>query len=169
MATYPKRSLLVVASENYLAAIADDLRQGVASLADPDSLSIVCAGARSIDGLDRNLVPCDARLQAATGGALRSLNTRLANKILRESRQPPTASSLSKRYRKLLSEQPPLNMYDRQPMSDDEVKKFIRQKLAIEPSLCHTPLLRMLRDNDNACEQKRFASLYTEVLESLNG
>ena len=89
MATYPKRSLLVVASENYLAAIADDLRQGVDNLADPDSLSIVCAGARSIDGLDRNLVPCDARLQAATGGARRSLNTRLAHKILRESRQPP--------------------------------------------------------------------------------
>lgn len=169
MATYPKRSLLVVASENYLAAIADDLRQGVDSLADPDSLSIVCAGARSIDGLDRNLVPCDARLQAATGGARRSLNTRLANKILRESRQPPTASSLTKRYRKLLSEQPPLARYDRQPMSDDEVKKFIRQQLKVEPSLRHTPLLRMLRDNDNACEQKRFASLYTEVVESLNG
>jgi len=135
----------------------------------PDSLSIVCSGARSLDGLDRNLVPCDARLQAATGGARRSLNTRLAHKILRESRQPPTASSLSKRYRKLLNEQPPLTRYDRQPMSDDEVKKFILQQLKFEPSLRHTPLLRMLRDNDNACEQKRFASLYTEVLESLNG
>ena len=169
MATYPKRSLLVVASENYLAAIADDLRQGVDSLADPDSLSIVCSGARSLDGLDRNLIPCDARLQAATGGARRSLNTRLAHKILRESRQPPTASSLTKRYRKLLNEQPPLAMYYRQPMSDDQVKKFILQQLKIEPSLRHTPLLRMLRDNDNACEQKRFASLYIEVVESLNG
>ncbi|MCA9125656.1 MAG: hypothetical protein KDB22_01180 [Planctomycetales bacterium] len=169
MATYPKRSLLVVASETYLRAIADDIRAGLPSLSDPDQLSIVCSGANSLEGLDSNLVPCDARLQAVTGGARRSLNTRLANKILRESRLPPRASTLAVRYRKLLKEQPELEKFDRKPLSDEQVRRFIRQKLRADDSLRHTPLLRMLRNDNKACEQKRFAALFYEVMEELNG
>jgi len=169
MATYPQRSTLIVASETYLRAIADDLRQGVNHLRDPDQLAIVCSGARSLEGLDANLVPCDARLQAATGGARRSLNTRLANKILRESRQPPRASTLAVRYRKLLQQQPELEKYDRQPMTDEQVREFIRGKLQVNHSLRHTPLLRMLRTENKACEQKRFASLFNEVTEGIDG
>ena len=169
MATYPKRSLLVVASENYLAAIADDVRQGLHHLADPDQLSIICSGARSLAGLESNLLPCDARMQATTGGARRSLNTRLARRILQESRLPPRASSLAKRYRKLLEAQPPIEQYNREPLNDQQVKKFIRQHLQADSSYRHTPLLRMLRDANKACEQKRFASLFNEVSEELNG
>lgn len=169
MATYPKRSTLIVASETYLRAIADDVREGVGHLRDPDQLAIVYSGAKSLDGLDENLVPCDARLQAATGGARRSLNTRLANKILRESRQPPRASTLAVRYRKLLKQQPELEKYDRKPLTDDQVRRFIRQKLRSDDSLRHTPLLRMLRNENKACEQKRFASLFNEVMEEING
>lgn len=169
MATYPKRSLLVVASETYLRAISDDLRDGLANLNDPDQLSIVCSGAKSLDGLDDNLVPCDARLQAVTGGARRSLNTRLANKILRESRLPPRASTLTVRYRKLLNQQPALDKYNRKPLSDDHVRQFIRKKLGNDDSLRYTPLLRMLRNDNKACEQKRFVSLFKEVMEELNG
>lgn len=169
MATYPKRSTLIVASETYLRAIADDVREGVGHLRDPDQLAIVCSGAKSLDGLDENLVPCDARLQAATGGARRSLNTRLANKILRESRQPPRASTLAVRYRKLLKQQPELEKYDRKPLTDDQVRRFIRQKLRSDDSLRHTPLLRILRNENKACEQKRFASLFNEVMEEING
>ena len=169
MATYPKRSLLVCASGTYLRAIADDLREGLPHLSDPDQLSIVCSGAKSLEDLDKNLVPCDARMQAVTGGARRSLNTRLANKILRESRVPPRASTLATRYRKLLSQQPELEKYDRRPLSDDQVRGFIRKRLAKDDSLRHTPLLRMLRDDNKACEQKRFASIFKEVMEELDG
>ena len=169
MSTYPKRSILVVASDTYLRAIADDLREGLPNLAEPDQLSIICAGVKSLNGLESNLVPCDARMQAATGGARRSLNTRLANKILRESRVPPRSTSLAKRYRKLLAQQPPIEKYDRRPMTDDQVKRFIRQQLRIDNSLRHTPLLRMLRESDKACEQKRFSSLYKQVRDELDG
>lgn len=169
MATYPKRSLLVVASKTYLSAIADDLRNGLSHLSDPDQLSIVCSGIQLLDGLNSNLVPCDARMQATTGGARRSLNTRLARKILQESRLPPRASNLTKRYRKLLEEQPPIKQYDRHPLTDEQVKQFIRGQLRVDRSYRHTPLLRRLRTANKACEQKRFASLYNEVLEDLNG
>jgi hypothetical protein len=169
MAAYPKRSFLVVASDNYMRAIADDLRDGVSHLAESDQLSIVSAGVKSLDGLDQNLVPCDARMQTTLGGARRSLNTRLAAKIIRESRKPPCATSLKKRYQKLLSEQPPLEKYNRQQLSNDEVKAFIRKQLRVSPNSQHSPLLRLLRDADMACEQKRFANLYKEVVEALNG
>ncbi len=72
MAEYPKRSLLVVASDTYMRAIADDLRDGVSHLEESDQLAIVCAGVKSLEGLDQNLVPCDARMQTALGGARRS-------------------------------------------------------------------------------------------------
>jgi hypothetical protein len=147
----------------------NDLKRGVSQLNDPDLLSIVSSGIRSIDGLDANLVPCDARLQALMGGARRSLNTRLAATILRDSRRPPRASELSRKYGRLLEEQPPLEKFDRQPMSDEDIKAFIRTKLRSNSSLRHTPLLRMLRDSDKACEQKRFAMLYREVVEGIDG
>lgn len=169
MATYPKRSLIVVASETYLRAIADDLREGVQHLSDLDQLSIISAGVKKLDDLEGNLIPCDARLQSMTGGARRSLNTRLTKKILRESRVAPRASTLSKRYRKLLTEQPPIEKYNRCPISDEQVKRFIRQQLRIDKSLQHTPLLRMLRKTEKACEQKRFASLYKQVKDELYG
>lgn len=169
MATYPKRSTLVVASNTYLKAIVGDLREGVDHLADPDQLSIVCAGTQKLDGLDANLVPCDARLQAATGGARRSLNTRLGKKILSESRLPPKASTLTRRYRELLKQQPAIATYDRRPMNDDDVKQFILKQLLSNPELCHSPLLRRLRDQNKACEQKRFAALYREVREQFDG
>ena len=169
MATYPNRSMLMVASDNYMRAIADDLRNGVSHLAQSDQLAIVCAGVKGIDGLEQNLVPCDARMQGALGGARRSLNTRMAAKIIRESRQPPSATNLRMRYQKLLSEQPPIQKYNRQQLSDDEVKAFIQKHLRSSPDLQHSPLLRVLRDSNMACEQKRFANLYREVVEASNG
>jgi len=169
MAAYPDRSMVVAASETYLRAIADDLRAGLPQLKACDQLSIICAGVQSLPGLEGNLIPCDARMQAATGGARRSLNTRLVNKILREARVPPRADSLTKRFTRLLAEQPPIKQYDRAPMTDQQVKRFIFRQLATDRSKRHTPLLRMFREAGNACEQKRFASLYQQVRSEIDG
>jgi len=169
IATYPRRSYLVVTSETYMRAIVHDLREGVRHLADPDQLAIVCAGMKRIDGLDQHLVPCDARMQGALGGARRSLNTRLAAKIIRESQQPPHAKSLMKQYQRFLGQQPPIAKYNRQPLSDEEIKQFIRKQLEIDGNAKHTPMLRLLRQSQMACEQKRFAVLYREAMEAFNG
>lgn len=160
----PNRSMLVVASENYMRAIVDDLRAGLSYFNDPSQLSIVSAGAKSIDGLDDNLVPCDARLQTVVGGARRSLNTRLAAKILKDSRVPPTVTALRKHYQKLLNAQPAIPKYERLQLSDAQVRAFIRRTLRTNSDLSHSPMLRILRDSNMACEQKRFASLYREVV-----
>ena len=168
-AEFPKRSMLVVASENYLKAVSGDLQGAVAELADPDLLSIVSAGTKSLNGLSEHLLPCDARFQAMVNGARRSLNTRLASKILSESRAIPRRSSLAKRLQKLLAEQPELPVYDRSPMTDAELRQFILAAFRREADPRHTPLLRKLRAGGNACEQSRFRRLFEEISEETHG
>ena len=168
-AAYPRRAMLVVASETYLKAVASDLLDAVGELSDSDLLSIVSAGSKRLPGLDDHLIPCDARLQPLVQGARRSLNTRVAGKILSEARVAPRKSTVARKFRKLLAEQPEIQKYDRSPMSDDEVREFIVVQLRRNANLCHTPLLRELRKSGRACEQSRFSGLYREVKEQLNG
>lgn len=161
--------MLVVASETYLKAIAADLRDAVVELSDPDLLSIVSAGSKTLDGLGEHLVPCDARLQKLVNGARRSLNTRVAGMILSEARRPPRRATLKRRLTRILSQQPDIQRYDRTPMSDREVRQFITSQLRNDRALTHTALLRRLRDSNHACEQKRFASLFRDVKERKYG
>ena len=74
-----------------------------------------------------------------------------------------------RRYRKLLAEQPAIPQYDRQPLSDASVRRFIVRQLAADGELTHSRLLRQLRDQNMACEQKRFARLYRETREEMHG
>ena len=57
--------------------------------------------------------------------------------------------------------------YDRKPLTDEEVKRFIRGKLRANPKARHSPLLRSLRESGQACEQKRFKNLFLEVQEEI--
>lgn len=169
-ANSPNAPLLVVASDNYLIAIEGDLQNAVGELRDPDLLSIFSAGCKSLNGLDEHLIPYDARLQHVVGGALRSLNMRVARKAIAESRRSlPTLPVLQRKFRRLVREQPDLERIEREPMTDAAVKRFILQELRKQSDACHTPLLRKLRDSGQACEQKRFAGLYREVREQADG
>jgi hypothetical protein len=167
-AAYPHRSILVVASETYLKAVGKDLVAAIDELDSPELLSIVSAGSNHFPGLEDHLIPCDARLQPLVNGARRSLNTRIAHKIISEARKPPQRTQLVQKYAKLLAKQPDIPRYDRSPMSDEEIRHFIVLQLENE-QLSRTPLLRRLRDSGHACEQSRFASLYRKVQEQLNG
>ena len=62
---YPNSPLLIVASETYLYALAPDVRGAVWQFADPEYLAIISAGTKSLDGLTKHLVPCDARCVAS--------------------------------------------------------------------------------------------------------
>lgn len=166
---YPNRPMLVVASENYLKAISGDLSGAASELADPDLLSIVSAGTKQLNGLSEHLLPCDARFQAMVSGARRSLNTRLASKIVSEARALPSRSNLTRRLKKSLAEQPDLPRIDRRPMTDTEARRFIAAAINRDETICHTPLLRQLREDGRACEQSRFRRLFEEVHEETHG
>ncbi len=164
----PKAPLIVVASPVYLAAMRADLDAAVIRLANSDLLTIISAGVTDIGSLQRNVLPCDGRLQAVLGGALMSLNVRVARRLLESPvRWPLRCSQAATIFNALLQECPELVRYDRSPMSDTEVREFIHQHLMLDPSQRHSPLLRRLRDDGNACEQKRFRALFQETLEAI--
>jgi hypothetical protein len=166
----PQAPLLVVASEIYLVAIRDDLAKAARRFEDSDLLSIISAGTRSLNGLTDNLIPCDARLQSTVGGVRRSLNVRLARLALEKSRRSrPTRPVLRKQFTRLLATAPELMKYDRQPMRDGEIIQFLKSSLRVDPTACHTPLLRELRASGHACEQSRFRSLFQMVQTAQNG
>jgi hypothetical protein len=61
-----------------------------------------------------------------------------------------------------MSEKP--EKYDRKPMTDEAVKAFVRTEVQLHPEYSRTRLHRLLRESGMACEQKRFATLYAEIV-----
>ena len=169
-AEVPNAPLLVIASENYLRALQQDVLAAMTLLNNVELLSIFSAGCRSLDNLKEHLVPYDARMQHAVGGAMRSLNMRVAQLALANCRRsPPTYPVFRKELGRLMRQQPDVKRFNRIPLTDDDVRTYILKELREESTGCHTPLLRKLRDTGQACEQKRFAKLFHEVQEHLNG
>jgi hypothetical protein len=66
--------------------------------------------------------------------------------------------------RRLLSKQPPMEQYHRRVVTDEQVMKFIRLELNKNESPSRSLLLKKLRSSGRACEQSRFADLYTEMV-----
>ncbi len=167
---HPRSPLLVVASAVYLNALADDLREGLARLSDPDQLSIISAGSSSFEDLSQHLLPCDARLQPMVGGARQALNARLARfALLSLGGKSGTYSALCQVFSPLLASCAKCTTKQRPSLTDAQVKNYIRNRLKPMPSSRPTPVLKALREKGYACEQSRFASLFREVREELNG
>jgi hypothetical protein len=160
----PRTPIWVVASEIYLRAVADDLRNAVRCLADPDLLAIFSVGTATIAGLSDHLVPGDARFQTLLGGARRSLNIRLARMaMLKAHGGSPRLSALKPSFDMQLAGLPKPKHVSRIAMSDDAVRDYIREELRKNPRTRYTPLLRRLRDDGCACEHRRFATLFAEL------
>lgn len=163
----PAATLLVLASADYLKAMHGDLLEARAALSDPARLLVVTRPGALAGALAGNVVPSEARLRALVKGALPSLHSRVARRILAEAdRHPLRADVLADRWRRLAESQPPLEVYGRTPMTDDEIRGWIRKALAGRRRVTKSGLLRALRDEGRACEQKRFGRLYAEVREA---
>jgi hypothetical protein len=154
----PTSAVLLVLSSAYFAACRADILAATEVLDDADRLGIVSGGTRTDTDLAEWLLPVDARLQHALGGARQSLNVRVAAALLGGGRCGAAAGRawLSK----LLAEQPPLPTFAREPMTDTQVRAWIRAELRSDGDATHTRLLRELRDGGKACEQRRFADLF---------
>jgi hypothetical protein len=169
-AEYPDSPLLIAASANYLHAVQDDLRTARDLMDDKNLLAIMSAGTESLGNLTEHLIPSDARLQPLVGGVLRSLNVRLLRHALETARRnPPTLATISRRFKTLLDEAPERPKYDRTPMSDDEVRSFLKKAIRKSGTATQTGLLRELRDSGKACEQGRFRTLFKEVQGAQHG
>jgi len=162
---YQNVPLLVVASPDYLQAIDQDLNGAAAVLSRTDLLLIVSAGTRTFGKLTDHLLPCDARLQSCLGGTRGTLNIRIARLLLQYMGRGHISLDRQKaQLRRLLSKQPPIEQHHRRVLTDEQVRRFIHLELNKNNSASRSLLLKKLRSSGRACEQSRFADLYTEMV-----
>lgn len=162
----PSSSLLVIASPAYVGAMADDLQRAARKLCRPERLVIVSSVKGFPDELRDHLVPSVAALQVRLGGALGSLHARTARHIIRHTTLPLDASRLRTKYARMASRVEPRVTHPGTSRSDSEVRAFIRARVKQQQSLSCTALLREHRDSGFSCEQKRFRTLFNEVVRS---
>lgn len=155
-------TMVVLASPRYVQAMTLDLRRAAAVLG--DSLLIVTSYEPPTDDpLALNVVPSQESLIGHVEGARPALHARVARHMLEHAqRHPLCAATLRARYARLARSSDYARPPEREPMTDAEVRRFIRRELESNPSLSHSRLLRVLRDGGRACEQKRFRNLFRE-------
>ncbi|MFD5969932.1 hypothetical protein ACFWGR_27580 [Streptomyces sp. NPDC060311] len=151
--------ILVVLSETYAQAMHRDLLALAASGAD----TVLIGGACDLDGVLR--IPANAALRNALGGTLTSLNARMAAAWLQKCTPGRLITPAAKeRWSTWVAQAARPERYARTPMSDAAVIKFIKDMKSRYPDSSRTRLLRLLRDEGMACEQKRFAGLYSSTI-----
>jgi hypothetical protein len=154
----PEAIIVVACSEVYLRAIREDLERA----AKHTSQLFVISPSGTCDAGHR--IPCDARLQTKLGGSRMSMNNRALKHLLDSSATHSFDPQLiDKEFRSVL-DKGTIVSYSRAPMTDDEVRRFIRRLLKDpnEARPAKSSALRYLRDTGKACEQKRFGRLWAD-------
>jgi hypothetical protein len=156
---------VIVASTTYLRAVSRDLidasRKGLqvvvySGTAEP--LGILEPLVVRFDARARSVVPAsDAR---ASADFVAYIVTRLAEEAL-------DVRAAQRFVFSLLEGQEPPSRPRGLSASPDEVRAFISEQLANDPSLKKSPLLRRWRDQGRAFEQKRFGELFEEIKRNL--
>lgn len=163
-AAFPRTPIVVALSADYLKAVADDLAEVMARPYFRDHLSVVSCGSPQPHPIwKHHLLPCNASLAGALGGALTSLNARVARRLFQwlENKEL-TVESLTKLAESIHRTAGGITP-TRTSQCDSEVAHFIRTHLAKVPSTSKTRLLQEFRRNGRACEQQRFGAIYTRV------
>ncbi|MFC9635275.1 hypothetical protein ACFTY8_40040 [Streptomyces mirabilis] len=151
--------VLVVISAPYAQAMHHDLL----ALAATDTDVVLIGGATHLDGILR--VPANAALRQALGGTLTSLNVRMAASWLEHCTPGRlTDPDAQTRWHHWATQAARPERYDRAPVPDETVIAFIKEMKRLHPDSSRTRLLRLFRDKGMACEQKRFAGLYTSTI-----
>lgn len=161
----PADLLVVTVSEPYLRALTPDLLAARSRLSSPRRLLVLCGGAPAEHPLADNLVRWDSRVQIVDG-ALASMNARVARRLLQDV-QPRrlTLAAARERVASWATTAPSRSRPERQRVSDEEVREFIRDHMKTCPSLSPSALHREFRDSGLACERVRFLSLLQAISE----
>ena len=160
----PQTPILLIASPKYLSAVEEDLVRAIRCLSKPNRLIIISAGGRGRGALADNTIACSAEHQKALGGALMSLNVRVARWLIAEvAERPWTVETFQEALTHLPKSDGANVLPKRLPVTDEEVCRYIDAVFQNETGLRHSTLLRRYRDAGFACEQKRFSRLFKEV------
>jgi hypothetical protein len=163
-ATFPRTPILVALSADYLKAVAEDLAAVLVRPYFRDHLSIVSCGTPQPHALwKHHLLPCDASMAASLGGALTSLNARVARHLFQSLENTELTVETLTKAAASIGRTEGGSTRSRSPRSDNDVAHFIRAHFAKFPSTSKTRLLQQFRDQGRACEQKRFGAIYARV------
>ena len=155
--------MIVALSKTYLQAVLHDLTDAAEAMGKKADLLLVSTGTPP-DGLEKVQLPCDARFLTSLGGSRTSLNARVADRIIATSdRHEFDSARVRNLLQKDLDRSKDILRYDRRKQTDAEIQHWIRTRLNIDYA-SRSSLLRELRDAGLACEQRRFAGLYDEVI-----
>jgi hypothetical protein len=150
---------LLVLSEVYGSVLLSELRE----LGEGGADVLLVGGSEDVAGLQR--IPANGSLRKALGGTLTGLNARMAISWFDHCQDGVlTSPATVKSWMRWAEDSAHRERHDRTPMTDAEIKKFILASTAAQPDISRTRLHRLLRDSGKACEQKRFANLYTETM-----
>jgi hypothetical protein len=163
-------TIIVALSPAYLAACQDDVVQAAMALTDPERLLIVSPGSRPGEAAQIRPLPLDGRAAAVLGGTMGTLGIRFVRYLLTtHDWDSLRASTLRPGLERWLSCLKPRFVPVRRRHDDPEVAAFIRSRLSHTPNRSATQLLREYRHLGQACEQKRFHTIYSAVKEEGNG
>lgn len=160
-AQYRDDRWLVVLSAPYLRAVKADLSSAVGVFGSEGQMSIVSSSPTGLNGLADSHLPVDERFQTLLSGAKMSLNVRVARWVLSEA-SDLGHHTLLEMFAKTLDQLERPDRPDRKPLTDLEVKEFIRPLLTTVLKPSASALLRRLRGQGMACEQSRFSRLFAE-------
>lgn len=160
---------LFALSPTYLDAISDDLSNALDVLPSKSDLIIISSGKKRHGRLNDHIISTEARLQTRLGGALASLNVRLAAEIINRLISGEIRfSSVRSLVTKLSAESKPTPIFNRRRVKDGEVSQFVRYELKKQMETSYTSLLRTFRKNGQACEMKRFRDIYKRIKSQLH-
>jgi hypothetical protein len=160
----PKSVLIVAVSSSYFSVVKDDLISARAALASPDQLLVISAGTRPVKSLGVSLLPIDARFENLVGGARATLNARMLRHIVQEKRNGRIrAPQISEYLSAVATTLDSPRSFERRPLDDKQIAAFIRKRSKSVPRFSASALLRILRDQGLACEQKRFHRIYKTI------
>ena len=165
----PKSIHIFALSPSYLDAISSDLLAAREELTDPRTLVVISTAKKRHGALNSSVIPAPARLQTIMGGALTSLNVRLASRILNvvpvsRINVPEIQGFVSE----LMGRTKPRKIQQRRVASDITVVDFIKESLHSRPNPSYTRTLRTFREAGNACEMKRFKKLFQQTVTNQN-
>jgi len=158
---------VVAASPSYLKVISSDLKHLISrGILTKDNLVIISSKHNIGKELEDYLLISSADFSSTLKGARVSLNIRLAQYLL-DSREGEFkgVQTIMDKYNQLRNNSLKHIAVVRKKLTDDEVINFIRSELKILGiDTGASLLLRNLRSNNLACEQKRFTKLFKQVM-----
>lgn len=161
LAETPRAHLLVCAGPDYLDAVADDLREAHKVLG--NGRLVIVGSQEPLEGLAEVWVRCPGRLRMRLGGSMASTGVRAARVLVEAAgdRGAMDAAHGNDIVAGLLNDTAPLPRFERERMSDADVREWIQRDKSAHPGSANkSASLRRLRGQDLACEQARFGRLY---------